>query len=179
MDAVAREYDFNLTLQWLGRLMVAFNHLEYRLYQAVSYLINEQDFHRGDVVLAQVRGLPNLLALFKNLFALKIKDHNARQELKRLCNEIDEHAQTRNLFAHSRLLLPTKKTKAVAIRIKTDDMSNAVHPVTLTDLADKVKAIAACEDKLSAFSDRYLPDHRSARLSALLQAILKGTISLE
>lgn len=179
MDAVARKYDFDLTLQLLGRLMVAFNHLEYRLYQAISYLINEQDFHRGDATLAYVRGLPNLLDLFKDLFAAKITEPEARQELSRLCNEIQEHAKTRNLFAHSRLLLPTKKTEAVALRIKTDDMSSAAHPVTLTQLSDRVKAIGVCDGKLSALCDKYLPDYGRSRMSALLRAILNGSISLE
>jgi hypothetical protein len=37
MAGIAREHDFNLTLQWLGSLMVAYNHLKHRIYEFLSY----------------------------------------------------------------------------------------------------------------------------------------------
>lgn len=111
--------------------MVACNHLEHRLYQTVSYLINEQDFQRGDATLGYMRGVKTLLDLFEELFALKVTDPQARQELQLLRKEIEKHAETRNTFAHSRLLVPTKKRAAVALRIKADDMSDTIHPITI------------------------------------------------
>ena len=36
MAGIAREHDFNLTLQWLGSLMVAYNHLKHRNRLAVA-----------------------------------------------------------------------------------------------------------------------------------------------
>jgi hypothetical protein len=157
MDGIAREYDFKLTLQWLGSLMVAYNHLEHRIYEAVSYLINEQDFQRGDATLGYFRGFKTVLDVFEGLFALKVTDPQARQELKLLRKQIQEHAETRNVFAHSRLLMPTEKGAAAALRIKADDMSNRVHRVTLNQLIDTVKTIDACEHELSTFCDTHLP----------------------
>jgi len=149
MDGIAREYDFKLTLQWLGSLMVAFNHLEHRIHEAVSYLINEQDFQRGDATLGYFRGFKTVLDVFEGLFALKVTDPQARQELKLLRKQIQEHAETRNVFAHSRLLMPTEKGAAAALRIKADDMSNRVHRVTINQLIDTVKTIDACEHQLN------------------------------
>jgi hypothetical protein len=179
MDGIAREHDFNLTLRWLGSLMVAYNHLQHRLCQAVSYLINEQDFHRGDATLGYIRVFKTLLDLFEELFALKVTDPQARQELKLLRKEIEKKTETRNAFAHSRLLMPTKKREGAALRIKADDMSSTIHPVTLRELIAKVEAIDACEHQLSAFCDTHLPSYKEARLSALLKKIFNGSISLE
>jgi hypothetical protein len=179
MDGIAREYDFNLTLRWLGSLMVAYNHLQHRLCQAVSYLINEQDFQRGDATLGYMRQFKTLLDLFEELFALKVTDPHARKELKLLRKEIEKHTDTRNAFAHSRLLMPAKKREGVALRIKADDMSNKVHPVRLDELITTVEAIDACEHRLSAFCDTHLPSYREARFSALFKKIFNGSISLE
>ena len=98
-----------------------------------------------------------LLDLFEELFALKVTDPQARQELKLLRKEIEKNTETRNAFAHSRLLMPTKKREGAALRIKADDMSSTIHPVTLRELIAKVEAIDACEHQLSAFCDTHLP----------------------
>jgi hypothetical protein len=79
--------------------MVGSNHLEHRLYQAISHLINELDYLRGETTLAHVRGLENQLALIKDLFAIKSRDDQARQELNRITAEIREIMQKRNVFA--------------------------------------------------------------------------------
>jgi hypothetical protein len=124
LDGVAEERDFNLTLQWLGSLMVAYNHLEHRIRTMVSYLINEDDFRRADAALAYLRQSGNLLDLFEELFALKVTDPSARDELKKIKVEIKKHVEKRNLFAHSRLVMPGKMQEAAAMRVKSDDLSN-------------------------------------------------------
>jgi hypothetical protein len=104
-----------------------------------------------------MRGLNNLLDLFEKLFALKVTDPQARRKLKLLRKEIEKNAKTRNEFAHSRLLMPTKKRAATALRIKVDDMSDTIHPVTLKQLIATVETIDACEHQLSTFCDTHLP----------------------
>jgi hypothetical protein len=177
--ASAREWDFNLTLQLLGGIMVAFNHLEHRFYQALSHLINEHDYLRGEATLRYVRGLDNQLALFRGLFAMKNSNIQAQKELARLTAAIKENSKKRNVFAHSRLLLPTKHMDAVAIRLKTDDMSNVSHPVTLDELKETVKSLDTCGQELLAFCENFLPDYRKGRVDAFFKAVISGEISLD
>jgi hypothetical protein len=91
--------------------MVASSHLENLVYEALSYLINEEDFQRGDVTLGHMRRFETLLELFENLFKLKITDATARQNLKELRRKIQKHVETRNASAHSRLLLTTEENR--------------------------------------------------------------------
>lgn len=183
MDVIALEHDFNLTLQWLGSLMVAYNHLEHRIYEALSYLINEHEFQRGDVAVRYLRGFRAMFDQLEELFALKVTDPKVREELKLIRKDIKKHVDTRNMFAHSRLIMPPKKREAVALRIKADDMSNTSHPVTLDQLIAAVKAMGACGNQLSSFFDTHLPSYREARFhaefNALLSGLLNGSISLE
>jgi hypothetical protein len=157
--------------------LVAYNHLEFRIREMLSFLINERDFQRADATIRCFRQSRSMLDLLEELFALTGADSAAIAELKVIRTEIKRNTETRNRFAHCRLLKPTDKREGV-LRIRADDMSNAIQTVTLDQLVKAVEAIEACDRRLSAFCTANLQSYGKARTEAFMDKVLSGSISL-
>jgi len=148
------EPDFDKILTELGRLAAADSNLEQEMFDALSYLIDKNDF--GSSVKYVAAELKNSFdkrkALLLVLHKAKEQDPARRADLEKILNDAKQWHDERNQSVHARWCIPNKPNGGV-VRIKFDSTlgRDKSEPITQTDLNTISISMEACTERLRRF----------------------------
>jgi hypothetical protein len=148
------EPDFNAILTELGRLAAADSNQEQELLDALSYLVNKNEYDTVTrFVVARLRNsIEARIALLRDLHRTKDPNQARQDELKQILDDAINWHKKRNEFVHSRWGIPDKESGGV-VRIKFDINSghDTVAPVRPQDLNDISIEMEKCTKQLRDF----------------------------
>jgi hypothetical protein len=148
------EPDFNAILTELGRLAAADSNLEQAMFDALSYLIDKNDFGSAvKYVNAQFKNsFDGRKALLLVLHKSRVQNQIERAELEEILKEAKLWHDRRNEYVHARWCIPNKAAGGV-VRIKFDPVisRDKAEPITRSDLTLIVTSMEDCTEHLNKF----------------------------
>jgi hypothetical protein len=150
------EENFDAVLRELGRLTVAYNHMDQEVFDVLSFLAAGPNPATADYAVAAkvtdaVRGFENRLKLILSLYAATNPAPVERQKLDNILKACGDQHDKRNAFLHSRWTLPKKGSAAAAVRAKFQKGKDKYEDVTLDQLQKVVRDTEACTKRLNDF----------------------------
>ncbi len=147
---------FNTVLRELGRVTVAYNHLDQEVFDALSFLLAGSNPETADYAATvkatvEIRGFDRRLNIILSLFAARMRRIAERQKLDDILKACLAQHQKRNTFLHSRWTLPEKGSAAAAIRAKFHKSKDEYEDVTLAQLQKVVRDTEECTSRLNDF----------------------------
>jgi hypothetical protein len=155
-DAKSKEA-FDEILRGLGRLSVAYNHLDQEIFDALAFLLasetSDPSKYAPAVVAADmIRGFEQRCVAVENLCKLSGRETAEIDKLNRILKRARTLNEKRNQFLHSRWGMPVGKT--VAVRAKFKGEKDTYTDVSQQELDSIVKETEECKNELNSFFSR-------------------------
>jgi hypothetical protein len=152
----ATEETFNAVLRELGRVTVAYNHMDQEVFDVLSFLSAGPNPVNADYAVAAkvtdaVRGFETKLKLILSLYAATNTAPAEQQRLDQILKACLTQHKKRNTFLHSRWALPQKGSAAAAVRAKFHQGKDKYEDVTMDQLQKVVRDTEACTKRLNDF----------------------------
>lgn len=150
------EENFNTVLRELGRVTVAYNHLDLEIFDALSFLLAGPDPATADYAAAAkatdaIWRFETRLELISSVHATRKPQPAKQQELDQILKACLDQHNNRNTFLHSRWVLPKTGSAAAAVRAKFHKGKEKYEDVTLDQLQKVVSDIQECAKRLHDF----------------------------
>jgi hypothetical protein len=142
------EPEFNAILTELGRLAAADSNQEQEIFDALSYLINKDDFESAvRFVDEELRNsFQKKVKLLRILYKTRQPDAGKQQELDDILDKATTWHNKRNQFVHSRWGMPDREAGVTKIKFK--GVSDATEQVTPSDLRKIADEMESCTKRL-------------------------------
>jgi hypothetical protein len=137
------EPEFNAILTELGRLAAADSNLDQEIFDALSYLINKNDFEAAVQVVDEAlrNSFHKKVKLLRVLYKIRQADVARQQALDDILREATKWHDKRNQFVHSRWGMPGHVSGVIQIKFKgVSDVTEQVTPIELRKIADEMES---------------------------------------
>lgn len=150
------EKNFDTVLRELGRVTVAYNHLDQEIFDALSFLLAGPDPATADYPAAAkatdaIWRFETRLELISSVYATRKPQPDEQQELDQILKACLDQHKNRSTFLHSRWVLPKTGSPAAAVRAKFHKGRDKYEDVTLDQLQKVVGDIEECTKRLHDF----------------------------